>query len=54
MNKIIGFLVLLFFFNKANAQDWKQLRNDDSVNFYDVVKAAEKHFDTKDKSEKGS
>lgn len=54
MNKIIGFLVLLFFFVKADAQDWKQLRNDNSVNFYDVVKAAEKHFDTKDKSKKGS
>ncbi|PHS10325.1 MAG: hypothetical protein COA88_02460 [Kordia sp.] len=53
MNKAIGFLVLSFFFIKGNAQNWKELKADYSVNFYDVVNAAEKHFENNKKG-KGS
>lgn len=52
MKKIIGLLLLLSFI-KADAQNWKELRDDYSVNFYDVIKAAEKHFESRDKG-KGS
>lgn len=52
MKKIIGLLLLLSFI-KADAQNWKEFRDDYSVNFYDVIKAAEKHFESRDKG-KGS
>ena len=37
-----------------NSQNWKVVKNDFSVNFYDVCKIAEAHFDTIDISKKGS
>jgi len=52
MKKIIT-LVFLLSLISATAQNWKELKTDYSVNFYDVVAAAEKHFEFKDKG-KGS
>jgi photosystem II stability/assembly factor-like uncharacterized protein len=41
-------VVLTFFFSSVNAQHrtYKDMMDDHSINFYDVVKTAEAHFDT--------
>jgi len=52
MKKIITFIFILSLIN-AHAQNWKKLRDDNSVNFYDVVRTAEKYFESKSKG-KGS
>ena len=48
---VFGFLILL---QTADAQSYKSLKDDFSVNFYEVCKIAEAHFDTIDKAAKGS
>ena len=48
------FYFILFFISSASAQTWKELKNDPSVNIYDVVEAANLHFKDIDKTEKGS
>jgi photosystem II stability/assembly factor-like uncharacterized protein len=51
------FLLLIlagFLQHNAFAQKYKQMMRDNSINFYDVVKEAESHFKTIDKTKKGS
>lgn len=45
---------LAFIAVSAQTPDFQKLYNDYSINFYDVCKIVEKHFDTADKSVKGS
>ncbi len=58
MTKKIITLVLLSFTLHAQAQQkipsYKKLMDDKSVNFYDLVRAAEKYFEQVNKEEKGS
>lgn len=53
-NKILQIFILCILTNAMYAQEYKQLMNDPSVNFYDVVKSAEAYFKTIDKDAKGS
>jgi hypothetical protein len=54
MKTILLILSLLFISSTANAQLWKEMMNDPSVNVYDVVIEAEKHFESIDITKKGS
>lgn len=45
---------ILFFISSASAQTWKELKNNPSINIYEVVEAAELHFKDIDKAAKGS
>lgn len=50
----ITLLTITLSFCVVKAQDWKELARDNTVNFYNVCKAADAHFDTIDKNKKGS
>ena len=52
--KIFIFLFSFFITLSLAAQDYKDLMDDTSVNFYEVCEAAESYFDTIDKYAKGS
>ncbi len=55
MKNIITLIILLSFTNLVTAQQsYKDLIKDLSVNFYEVCRVAEAHFDTIDKTKKGS
>jgi photosystem II stability/assembly factor-like uncharacterized protein len=45
---------LCYIFSGLQAQSYKDLMNDPSVNFYDVCRAAEDYFKTHDKNQRGS
>jgi hypothetical protein len=47
-------IAILFFHNSTFSQKYKEMMNDNSFNFYDVVKEAESYFKTIDVTKKGS
>ena len=47
-------IAILFFHNSIFSQKYKEMMNDNSFNFYDVVKEAESYFKTIDVTKKGS
>jgi len=51
---ILVSIVILFFHNSIFSQKYKEMMNDNSFNFYDVVKEAESYFKTIDVTKKGS
>ena len=48
------FISVLYVSNIFSQADYKIMMDDYSINFYEVCKAAEKHFETHDKEAKGS
>ena len=48
------FISILYVSNIFSQTDYKIMMDDYSINFYEVCKAAEKHFETHDKNAKGS
>ena len=53
--KIILVGTFIIFFNPITyGQEYKEMMNDNSINFYDVVKEAESYFKTIDVTKKGS
>ncbi len=55
MRRYYSLLFISFFLvNTATAQKYKQMMQDNSINFYEVVKEAESYFDTINKTKKGS
>jgi hypothetical protein len=54
MKKFILFLVFSFTIFQVNAQRYKKMMDDNSINFYDVCKEAEAYFSRINKDKKGS
>ncbi|MFT6246773.1 MAG: hypothetical protein ACJAXI_003556, partial [Crocinitomicaceae bacterium] len=54
LNKALLTFGVLICIQSGNAQDWKSMMYDPSVNFYEVCDAAEAYFETRDKDVKGS
>ncbi|MCB0653978.1 MAG: HYR domain-containing protein, partial [Saprospiraceae bacterium] len=54
MKKLILLFTVVLFSISLNAQRYKEMMDDLSVNFYDVCKEADKYFETINKDQKGS
>ena len=55
MRKAVVLFISFFIVNSTNAQEsYKTMINDLDINFYDICKVADAHFDTINKDEKGS
>ena len=54
MKKVVLFIFIIISFISYSQVGYKQMMQNDSVNFYDVCKAADTYFQKHDKKEKGS